>query len=296
MIKTNIKKLRDPFLLLSNGIYYMYGTGVGQNNDWDGTDWVCYKNDSGRLDGEWKKIEKSISVAPKYAIKNRWAPEVHEYKGSFYMFTTYFSSKTNHRGCTVLRSASPEGPFEEISDGHLTPADWDAIDGTLYVDKEGQPWMVFVHEWTSTDDKIGRMALARLSDDLSSFISEPVELFRADDPSWTDRMVTDGCFLYDTADGGLLMIWSNFEKDGYCVGIAKSENGKIDGKWIQQDTLLFSKAISGDYDGGHGMIFTDKDGAKYLCLHSPNNPQGDRHETPILVPIKEENGTLVCLL
>ena len=296
MIITNIHQLRDPFLLMANGAYYMYGTGVGPGNDWDNTNWIGFKNDSGRLDGDWKQIEGDICVPPQYATKNRWAPEVHEYKGSYYMFTTYFSTKTNHRGCTVFKSESPEGPFVEISDGHITPAEWDAIDGTLYIDHDGQPWMVFVREWTATNDGVGRMVVSKLSDDLTKLITEPVELFRADDPSWTNHIVTDGCFLYENADGELLMIWSNFAPDGYCVGIAKSENGKIDGKWVQQDALLFSKTLSGDYDGGHGMIFTDTDGTKYICLHSPNNPQGERCEKPILIPIKEENGTLVCEL
>jgi len=294
MIVTNINQLRDPFLLMANGAYYMYGTGVGPNNDWDNTNWICFKNDSGRLDGDWTLLDRNICVPPQYATKNRWAPEVHEYKGSYYMFTTYFSTKTNHRGCTIFKSASPEGPFVEITNGHITPADWDAIDGTLYIDADGQPWMVFVREWTATDDGIGRMVVAKLSNDLTELVSQPVELFRADDPSWTNHIVTDGCFLYENSDGELLMIWSNFAPDGYCVGVAKSENGKIDGKWVQQDELLFSKALSGDYDGGHGMIFTDTDGTKYICLHSPNNPQGERCEKPILIPIKEENGTIVC--
>ena len=296
MITTSIKKLRDPFILLHNGVYYAYGTGVGENNDWDSTRWVCYKNTSGSLDGNWEKIDDSYVVYPESAIKNRWAPEVHEYKGSFYMIATYFSSTTNHRGCSILKAPCPEGPFVEITNGHITQSDRDCIDGTLYVDKDGQPWLVFVHEWTSTDDKIGRMDVAKLSDDLTHFISEPVELFRADDPSWSDHCVTDGCFLYETKDGGLIMIWSNFDREhNYCVGIAKSENGKVDGKWIQQDELLFSKAYTGIYDGGHGMIFTDSDSTKYLCVHSPNGPIANRQETPILIPICEKDGSLTCL-
>ena len=96
--------------------------------------------------------------------------------GVYYMFASYYSSKTNHRGCAILKSKSPEGPFNELTNGHITPSDWDAIDGTLYVDEDNQPWMVFVREWTSTEDKIGRMAAARLSEDLTHFISEPIEL------------------------------------------------------------------------------------------------------------------------
>lgn len=292
IIKTSIEYLRDPFILLHDGVYYAYGTGV-INDDWNNTVWACYKNTSGRLDGEWTMTEDLVYVDPEYAVKNHWAPEVHKYKDSFYMFATYYSSKTEHKGCAILKSTSPEGPFIQISDGHVTPSDIDAIDGTLYVDREGQPWMVYVHEWSCTDDKVGRMCAAKLSDDLTHFVSEPVELFRADDPSWADGEVTDGCYLLDAADGALFMLWSNFCVDGYCVGIAKSADGNILGPWEQQDELLFSKKTTGEYGGGHGMIFRDTDGTRYLSVHSPNSPNENGGERTLLLSITEENGTLL---
>lgn len=281
IIETNINKLRDPFVLAENGMYYMYGT-----------DWVCYKS-SGDLK-HWTKSQKELVVRPDECDGNEWAPEVHKFKGKYYMFTTYHSSKTNRRGCTILKSNEPDGPFAEITNGHITPHDWDSIDGTFYLDENGQPWMVFVHEWVSTDDNVGRMAVAKLSDDLTHFISEPIELFRADAPVWARNGVTDGCFMYKTKDNQLLMLWSNFCEQGYCVGIARSKNGKIDGEWVQDDNLLFSREISGQYDGGHGMIFTDFNGQMYLSIHSPNSPVGDRLEKPVLIALSEENGTVVC--
>ena len=280
MIVSKIESLRDPCVLLENGTYYVYGTG-----------WVGYKNTSGKLDGEWTSMNNIVNV-PAEAKKDLWAPEVHKHNGKFYMFATYFSSVTNHRGCTVLKSDSPEGPFEEISEGPLTPSDWDAIDATLYVDESGQPWMIFVHEWTSTDDGIGRMASAKLSYDFTHLTTEPIELFRADDPSWTNHCVTDGCWMYRCSTGELLMIWSNFS-DGYCVGIARSDNGKIDGNWTQDDKLLYSKKLSGQYDGGHGMIFRSLSGQMYLSIHSPNSEQNGYSERPVFIAIREENGTLV---
>lgn len=36
------------------------------------------------------------------------------------------------------------------------------------------------------------------------------------------------------------MIWSYFYDSAYCVGIAESDNGKLSGKWKQQDKLLFT--------------------------------------------------------
>lgn len=281
MIVSQIPQLRDPCILLEDGVYYAYGTG-----------WVCYKNTSGDLAGEWKSLGRVVTV-PEDAADCYWAPEVHKYNGAFYMFTTYKSATTGHRGCTVLRADTPEGPFVEISDGHVTPSDWDAIDGTLYVDEEGTPWMIFVHEWTSTPDGIGRMAAAKMSDDLTKFVSEPIELFRADDPSWTDRQVTDGCWMYKCENGELIMIWSNFSNEGYCVGIARSDNGKVDGNWSQDDKLLYSKSMTGEYDGGHGMIFYSITGQMYLSIHSPNSAGDGRKETPVFIAIREENGTLV---
>ena len=281
MIVSSIKQLRDPAVLVENGVYYVYGTN-----------WVCYRNTSGSLAGEWEDLG-IVAEKPDESDNNYWAPEVHKYKGTYYMFTTYHSKITNHRGCTIMKSDSPEGPFVEITNGHITPHDWDSIDATFYVDEDGQPWMVFVHEWTSTDDGIGRMAAAKLSDDLTRFISEPIELFRADDPSWSRAQVTDGCWMHKTSDGQLLMIWSNSDSAGYCVGIARSSNGKVDGEWTQDDELLYSKNMQMQYDGGHGMIFYDTDGQMYLSIHSPNRIIDDRKETPVFIPLKEENGTLV---
>ena len=88
------------------------------------------------------------------------------------------------------------------------------------------------------------------------------------------------------------MLWSNSDRSGYCVGIAKSKNGKPDGKWTQSTTPFFSKTLGTTYDGGHGMLFT-LNGQLYLSVHSPNSAVGTRTETPVFLPLREENNTLV---
>ena len=272
---------RDPCIVVKDGVYYAYRTG-----------WGCLKNTSGNLEGPWEALGIVAQITSGDDAGDHWAPEVHEYKGSYYMFTTYRSSVTGHRGCTILKADTPEGPFVQISNGHVTPADWDSIDGTLYVDPEGQPWMVFVHEWTSMPDQIGNFSAAKLSEDLTHFISEPIELFRADEPYWATFGVTDGCWLYTTQSGDLLMLWSNNDEFGYCVGVARSSNGRLDGEWVQEDRL-YSKYMNGTYDGGHAMIFTDTEGQMYLSFHSPNSIVGDRSETAVFLPIREEDNRLV---
>lgn len=290
MITTNIRRLRDPFVLVEDDAYYMYGS-----------EWKIYKNTSGRLDGEWVQLDKNIVVnPPAFAGEIRWAPEVYKYNGAYYMFTTYLSLETGFRGCATFKSDSPEGPFEEISNGIFTPKDKCSIDATLYVDEDGQPWVVYVDEHATAPDKIGRMAVAKMNKELTEMISEPKEIFRADSPNFPVLNVTDGCYLYRTKKGSLLMLWSNYQTVlEYCVMVARSDNGKIDGNWIQPNEPLFSKKINGGtFDGGHGMIFTDHDGQKYLSIHSPNFYRRDqkRWETPVFIKIKEENDNLVLEL
>lgn len=276
--------IRDPCILVSDGKYYMYGTGAA----WPG--YGCYVSE----DLENWAGPFSVFRFPEghTADSDYWAPECVEYKGNFYLFATYHDRILNHRGTAVFRADSPLGPFEQISDGFATPDDWDSIDGTLYVDKSGQPWMIFVHEWTSTDDEIGRMCVAKMSDDLSKLISEPKEIFRADDGKCgMDRRVTDGPYIHTCKDGKLIMLWSNFSDNGYAVGMAECYT--IDGDWKQQPRLLFHRDISGtDYDGGHGMLFTSLDGRLLLSVHSPNSSGEGYHETAVFHEVVEVDGTL----
>ncbi|MBR5448189.1 MAG: family 43 glycosylhydrolase [Clostridia bacterium] len=274
------KNCRDPFILNENGTYYAYVTG-----------WRVYKTTD--LGGTWTEVKNAV-VKPDDYKTNNWAPEVHKYNGKYYMFTTYTPNVTlnpyeNH-GCIIMEASSPEGPFKMITDGWITPADWDCIDGTLYVDGDGQPWMVFVHEHTSLEGN-GAMAAAKLSADFTEFTSEPIELFRAKDAWWSYGGITDGCFMYTTEDGDLLMLWSNNDKEGYALGVARSKSGTLQGEWTHEEPMIFTEKTIG-FDGGHGMIFTAEDGQMYASFHSPNN--WDSKDSKItLLPIIERNGKLV---
>lgn len=272
--------IRDPFVLPFDGKYYLYGTrGETAWTTAQGLD--VYVSDD--LEN-WSEAHECFSV-PKgfWANKEIWAPEVHAYNGSFYMFVS-LRSDTRTRGTQILKSDSPMGPFLPFTDDAITPREWEALDGTFYVDKNGDPYIVFCHEWVQVKD--GQICAMKLTKDLSAPAGEPVVLFTASQPEWADKtreaFITDGPFMYLTKCGRLLMIWSTFTQSGYVQAVAYSDNGEIDGNWIN-DSLLFEE------NGGHGMIFDAYDGKKYLILHSPNeNPL----ERPVLLEIAEENGNL----
>jgi hypothetical protein len=148
------------------------------------------------------------------------------------------------------------------------------LDGTLWVEN-GTPYMIYCHEWVEMMD--GTMELVELKKDLSATVGQPMRLFCASAAEWSTgsprkdgsrTYVTDGCFLYRTKTGKLLMIWSSFKNGEYAVGIAESTTGKVIGPWRQQENLLFDK------HGGHGMIFKTFDGRLCVVLHAPNSPGG----------------------
>lgn len=282
-ITTENIRVRDPFILPYGDKYYLYQT----KTEFEGKGVVCYVSEDLK---NWSDPQY-VFVAPEnfHGLKNFfWAPEVHYYKGNFYLFTSVFSSRFNHRTIAIYRADNPLGPFVDITDGAISPTDWDAIDGTLYIDKQGAPWMVFVHEWTSMPDHNGSMVAARLSEDFTRLISEPIHLFYAKDPKWATNGVTDGPYLCRTQQGDLLMIWSNFSEKGYVVSRMRSKNGEIDGEWVQ-DEMLYQKDLRADFtaDGGHGMIFQRHDGKYMLSLHGPQILQKGEYEHLLLLEVED---------
>jgi len=272
--------IRDPFVLPYDNEYYLYGTrgatAWGMATGFD----VYISND---LENWVGPIEIFKASEDFWADRNFWAPEVHFYKGKFYMFAS-FKSETKCRGTQILVSSSPKGPFTLHSDGPVTSSDWECLDGTLYVDKNDVPYIVFCHEWVQI--KIGTMCAMKLAIDLSKSVGEPIVLFSAADPAWANRekptLVTDGPFMYRTRNDELLMIWSSFT-DEYVQAVSRSDNGEITGKWSHDNELLFSK------DGGHGMIFETFEGNLMLSLHQPNNNPDER---PKFFDIFENRGHL----
>ncbi len=274
--------IRDPFILVHNGTYYMYGTRaknfgikVGGVDVYKGTDLENWSEPIAVFDSE------------KFGLNSQanWAPEVHEYCGKFYMFAT-FGKENGLRGTYILVSDSPEGEFTPLTGKAITPYEWECLDGTFYVE-DGVPYCVFCHEHTQIFD--GTVNYIQLSTDLRQAVSQPKTLFAGSsflkrEGSEECHNVTDGPFMHRLKNGNLIMIWSTVDGKYYqCV--CTSDNGKIDGEWSHLPTVF-------DDNGGHGMIFTGLDGELYLTLHCPNNQPDERpaffkiQETDVSIELK----------
>ena len=284
---TNLEiNIRDPFVvpLPAEKRYYLFGTR-GQDC-WEGTPagFDAYIGSDLR---HWEGPYPAFRPAPDFwSDRNFWAPEVHAYKGRYYMFAS-FKSEAARRGTQILCADTPAGPYQPLSERPITPADWECLDGTLFVDGQGAPWIVFCHEWVQVHD--GEICALRLSDDLRQSIGEPQLLFHASEAPWItpysgqSDYVTDGPFLHRAQNGELLLLWSSFTNGSYTLGVARSLGGGILGPWKQDAEPLYRE------DGGHGMVFRTFEGQLMLTVHRPNSP---RDERPIFVPLVENNGHL----
>jgi len=289
MLRTDEIRIRDPFIVphAPTGAYWMFGTTSAV---WGGkaVGFDAYR--SADLQN-WDEPVPAFRPAPEFwADTQFWAPEVHAWRGAWYMFAS-FKAEGRYRGTQILKAAEPQGPYEPISDGPATPPDWECLDGTFYVDPDGAAWMVFCHEWFQIHN--GSVCAVPLTADLTAAAGRPVYLFSASEAAWAEAFqpegrpfpcyITDGPFLHRAANGHLLMLWSSRGAAGYTTGVARSESGAISGPWTQDASPLFAD------DGGHAMIFTTFDGRIMLSLHCPNASPDER---PVFLPIEERNGQL----
>ncbi len=274
----------DPWILAheESKTYYLYTAGQSNVNGTNRSGTMTYKSKNLR---EWDGPYVVFTVPDGMWANPRqgaWAPEVHRYRGKFYLFVTLHNAErvidrppdawrvTHMRGTVIAVADSPEGPFVPLkTDAPVPPADFMTLDGTLYLE-DGVPWMVYAHEWIQKID--GTMEAVPLKPDLSDAAGDPIYLFKASDAPWLNAnqkpstrqnsYVTDGPELFRTKTGQLLMLWSSYDRGSYVETVARSESGKLAGPWKQLAPLVGN-------DSGHGMLFHTFDGQLMMVLHQP---------------------------
>ena len=263
----------DPCILADpvSKKYYLYarkfsfGTTPKESSGTGGTFYVTCSEDL----VHWSDPILVFEQNDFWAGLDYWAPEGHYYNGKYYIFSTFRAPGTLRR-CQALVSDNPLGPFAPVRPEPFTPEGWQCLDATLYIDKKGQPWSVFCHEWLQVFD--GQVCAVRLTEDLGQAVGDPIILFRASEAPWGDDLVystggfggvTDGPWPHRMEDGSLVMLWSNFSPFGYACGIAKSLSGEIFGPWQQLDKPVYC------HDGGHASLFRRlSDGMLMMSLHT----------------------------
>ena len=263
-------RLSDPFILADDNTstYYMTGSGGKLWKSKDLSRWAGPFEVTKTDPDSWMGKDPEI-----------WAAELHEYKGKYYYFATFTNPNKfidtvqgraiERRGSHVLVSDQPDGPYVPMEEETYLPPSKPTLDGTLWIEEDGTPYMIFCHEWLQNLN--GTMEKIQLKPDLSGSIGRGEILFRASDSPWSrdeidgkivPNMVTDGPFVFKTRTGKLGMLWTSWVHENYTQGVAYSESGTLDGPWIQEEEPITPPNF------GHGMLFTTFNGQLLMSLHS----------------------------
>lgn len=288
--------LSDPFILAdaNTKTYYMTGTGgmLWKSQDlkfWDGPYHVA-------------KTDSTSWMGPRPMI---WAAEIHRYKNKYYYFATFTNravtidtvkgNAIERRACHVLVSDQPDGPYVPMQDATYLPADQPTLDGTLWIDTDGKPYMVYCYEWLQNWN--GTIEKIQLKPDLSGSIGESKLLFRASESPWSrekdengkdkPNKVTDGPYLFKTGTGRLGMIWTSWVYDVYTQGVAYSTSVTLDGPWVQEERPITPPNF------GHGMLFHTLDGKLLMSIHSHRSVNGRTIRHPHLFEVDISGDKLV---
>ena len=243
----------DPFILNAEGKYWLYATGKAKDGRhipiWSSVDLVEWQYEAHAVanggEGAWNQF-------------NFWAPEVLHYDNRYWI---YYSAKhtkddknhSNRLGVAV--SDTPAGPFEDL--GPLI--DHAALDGSPFLDDDGQLWMYYVTEHGSSRGHApGKIWVDKMLDP-QTVADEAVCLI--DQHNWQEGPVvfkqTDGRYRLTFSLGG----WTG---DTYRVAQAVADNPA--GPFTESDALIMktTDAVKGP---GHHNFFTGPDGERWVIYH-----------------------------
>ena len=265
-------RIRDPFIFCENGLYYLLGSSG--NDPWNkGSDMMLYySTDLENFEEQGKMVDDDTFAG----YRMLYAPEMHKYNGKYYLIISAYRDDVG-RGSFILVSDSLTGKFKMLTGEYITPKGWDCLDSTLFV-YEGKPYLYFGNSWDDaiTGDGDGAVFVMPLSDDLTHATGKPKKITsgkycgfaRALQNTKARGYVAEAPWVMHGEDGAIVLLWSTFTPEGYCISRNISTTGAM-GEY-EFDTLVFNQ------NGGHSMVFDDLEGKHRIIFHHPNNSPNER--------------------
>lgn len=140
MTKRENLRIRDPFIFVRDNKYYLLGT-TGTDPWIKGSDLILYESE------DLENFREKCAMVKKEYLEgytNIWAPELHEYKGKYYLIFSVFKEEKG-RGSIIFVSDDLNGNFKPLTGEYVTPQNWGCLDATLFI-FGGAPYLCFSNE------------------------------------------------------------------------------------------------------------------------------------------------------
>jgi beta-xylosidase len=298
----------DPYVLFTNGTYYLYGTG-GKDG------FPAYK--SADL-VNWQSLGQVYTAdsLTSFGIGAFWAPEVYEVNNKYFMF---FSAQWRKNPANELENFrigiavadKPEGPFVDFSPGPVFDPGYPIIDANVFFDTDGRLYLYYSRccYKHAVNSELSALAKTKgwfneieeswvygveLKPDFSGVIGEPVLLLQPPlkqsdkQAEWESRSVTsrevnrrwtEGSVTF-RKDNIYYMMYSanNFAGQNYAVGYATAQSPlgpfkKASNNPVLQKNTPAGGTVSGT---GHNSITYSPDGKEMFCVyHARTKATGD---------------------
>jgi len=210
----------------------------------------------------WERVGEVFAQLPEWAEGNFWAPEIHSWKGRFYIYYTA-RMRAGPLSVAVAIADQPQGPYADK--GVIVSQSVGSIDPVATDDEAGQRYLIWKDDSNSKNEPTFLWA-AKLNEDGTRLAGPHHALFRNDAP-WEGGVV-EGPFLL-RRQGWFYLFYSGSGCCGpgckYALGVARSR--KLLGPWEKYSLNPIIAANADWRCPGHGSIVTDKTGHDWLLYH-----------------------------
>lgn len=322
----------DPYVLHTNGLYYMYGTGGGAKEGfaaYSSKDLVNWKPE-GQVYFADNKNGWSDTTSP--WGRALWAPEVYEVAGKYYMFYSAQwkenpAKEVENFRIGVAVADKPTGPFVDLTNRPVFDPGYPVIDANVFFDGNKaylyysrvaykHPVKTEVSEWARKKGWFKEIEESwvygiEIKPDFSGVIGEPVLLLRPPvnmkdkQAEWESRSVTskevnrrwtEGSVAFKKGDTYYMMYSANyFGGKNYAVGYATSKHPLGPFKKAANNPVLQKNVEKGGIvtGTGHNSIIYSPDGKEMFCVyHGRTNATGDERVV-FIDRMKVSNGKII---
>ncbi|QRV80648.1 glycoside hydrolase family 43 protein [Ceratobasidium sp. AG-Ba] len=251
----------DPFMVYSNGYYYLMTT------TWSNLQITRATSMAGLKTAQPKVVWTDTTAS---RCCNMWAPEIHQVSGSWYIYYTAGPSGNNdsNRIHAIKGSASDIWASSWSYAGVLVPGNRDKamLDGTVLSHSSGN-YLV----WSSWEDGVGQsLFIAKMNSPTSignsAMISKPTN-------SWekVGAAVNEGpAPLYHGGRTWIVFSASLCSTTGYSLGrIELTGSDPLQpSSWVKYNNGPIFSAANGNYAPGHNGFFTPPSGNIWIVYHA----------------------------